>query len=212
MSTRPNTAPHPPQEIIYVVDDDEAMRDSLEFLLESVQLPSRSFPSAQAFLDEVQADWHGCLLLDVRMPGMSGLDLQAELNAREIPLPVVIMTAYADVPMAIRAMHQGAVDFIEKPFNEQTLLDRIHQALEQHRALQERRVQRDRAVNLVERLTPREREVMALVVKGRLNKQIAGDLNLSQKTVEQHRARVMEKMEAESLAGLVRLSIAAGEN
>ncbi len=194
---------------VFVVDDDRAMRESLQFLLESISMPVQTFDSAQSFLDRWDASSLGCLLLDVRMPGMSGLELQQELQRRDVRLPVIIMTAYADVPMAVQAMHLGAMDFIEKPFNEQQLLDRINKALD--RAARERRsaeevtVLRDRA----DRLTPREHEVMRLVVRGRLNKQIAHELNLSMKTVEQHRAKVMEKMEADSLAVLVRMALEA---
>lgn len=205
--TRPNETGK-----IFVVDDDEAMRESLAFLLESVDLEPVLFDSAQAFLDR-HGDGEppeGCLLLDVRMPGMSGLDLQDELRERGLEIPIVIMTAHADVPMAVRAMHQGALDFLEKPFNDQDLLDRLHRALDRDRELRRAREERRVAAERVERLTPREREVMEGVVRGRLNKQIAGDLNLAVKTVEQYRAQVMRKMEADSLADLVRMAFVLG--
>lgn len=199
------------QALVYVVDDDQAMRESLEFLLDSLGIAARTFSSGHDFLDRYEpAAGPACLLLDVRMPGLSGLDLQALLRERQIELPVIMVTAYADVPMAVRAMHQGAVDFLEKPFNERQLLEVIEKALA-HDSEQQRA--RERTQSLQEhlaRLTPREREVMLLVVRGLLNKQIASELDLSMKTVEQHRARVMEKMEAESLAALVRMAIAAG--
>jgi two-component system response regulator FixJ len=197
--------------VVFVVDDDQAMRDSLEFLLESLGFEVRSFASAQDFLAAPEAVASpGCLLLDVRMPGMNGLDLQAALRDHRIELPVIIITAYADVPMAVRAMHQGAIDFLEKPFNDQQLLGCIERALargtEQQRSREQEHGVRDRLA----RLTPREKEVMELVVRGLLNKQIAGELALSMKTVEQHRARVMEKMEADGLASLVKMAITAG--
>jgi len=197
--------------LVFVVDDDQAMRESLEFLLESLQLRVRSFSSAGEFLAAYEASASpGCLLLDVRMPGMSGLDLQAALREKRIDLPVIIITAYADVPMAVRAMHQGAVDFLEKPFNEEQLLSCIRRALARDSELQRGREHSQRIKDRLARLTPREREVMALVVRGLLNKQIAGELNLSMKTVEQHRSRVMEKMEADGLATLVRMALAVG--
>jgi two-component system, LuxR family, response regulator FixJ len=199
------------QALVLVVDDDQAMRESMEFLLDSLGLQVRSFASAQEFLGRYQPPVSAaCLLLDVRMPGMNGLDLQTCLRERGIDLPVIIITAYADVPMAVRAMHQGAADFLEKPFNEQQLLVCIEKALAratEHLQTRERiQILEDRLA----RLTPREREVLLLVVRGLLNKQIARELDLSMKTVEQHRARVMEKLEADSLAALVRMAIALG--
>lgn len=196
--------------MVYVIDDDEAMRESLAFLFESVGLPVQAFASGRAFLDAHRSAMQGCLLLDVRMPGMSGLDLQERLQERNIRLPIVFMTAYADVPMAVRAMRTGAVDFIEKPFNEQQLLDCIQRALKHDRVRRKDREKLKPIEQRLERLTPREGEVMELVVKGLLNKQIASQLQLSVKTVEQHRARVMEKMDADSLAELVRMALAVG--
>lgn len=195
---------------VFIVDDDDAMRESLEFLLESVGIEVRSFPVALEFLDFYRPEMGGCLLLDVRIPGMGGLELQEKLRQRGYRIPVIVMTAYADVPMAVRAMQAGALDFIEKPFNDQQLLDRVHQALDQEQTL---RRQQDETASIrshFEQLTPREREVLELVVEGHLNKQIASQLGLSVKTVEQHRARVMEKTEAGSLAELVRMAIAVG--
>jgi two-component system, LuxR family, response regulator FixJ len=184
---------------VFVVDDDAAVRDSLRMLLKSVGLPVEVFESGQEFLDADRDDRPGCLVLDIRMPGMSGLELQVKLNERHSILPIIFITGHGDVPMAVEAMQAGAVDFIQKPFRDQDLLDRINQALEKDAG--SRRMIRKR----LESLTPREKEVLDLVVAGKANKVIAGDLNLSQRTVEIHRARVMEKMEAHSLAHLVRM-------
>ena len=200
------------QETVFVVDDDQAMRSSLQWLIESVGLRVETFGSAQAFLDSYYPGRAGCLLLDVRMPGMSGLELQAYLDRREIRIPVIIITGHGDVSMAVKAMKGGAVDFIEKPFDDEQLLNSIRNALEhdeQKRALRARRA--EIAARLAE-LTPREHEVMAMVTDGKSNKEIAAALNVSAKTVEVHRARVMDKMRAESLAELVRMAmIASGE-
>lgn len=195
---------------VYIVDDDEAMRESLEFLFESVSLPARSFASAQAFLDAYDPAMRGCILLDVRMPGMGGLDLQELLQEKGSRLPILIMTAHGAVPMAVRAMRAGALDFIEKPSNEQALLDRVHHALAVEEEGRREEAEIEPLRERLETLTPREREVMDLVVQGFLNKQVAGQLGVSPKTVEQHRARVMEKMEAGHLAELVRMAITLG--
>ncbi len=205
------TRPEPAEPTIFVVDDDDAMRESLEFLLESVGLKARAFAAAEDFLDVFQAGTRGCLLLDVRMPGMGGLELQEALRAKGIDIPVIIMTGYADVPMAVRAMQAGALDFIEKPLNEQRLLERVRKAIEHEKELNRARDQIEPIRERIASLTPREHDVLKLVVAGCLNKQIARQLDLSMKTVEQHRARVMIKMEADSLAELVRMAITAGE-
>lgn len=201
----------PSDSIVFVVDDDAAVCDSLRFLIESVGLQVRTFSSADEFLAAYTPDQPGCLVLDIRMPGMSGLELQEQLAKRGYTLPVIIITAHGDVPSAVRAMHAGAVDFMSKPFNDQSLLDRVHQAL-----AKDARTRRDEAVRAaiaakVALLTPREREVMDLVVSGMSNKGIAAQLQLSAKTVETHRARVMEKMEAGSVAELVRMVLTARE-
>ncbi len=198
--------------VVYVVDDDAAMRESLTWLLDSVGLDARAFDSAGAFLEAFDDHRQGCLLLDVRMPGMSGLDLQERLRSMDCDMPVLVITGYGDVAMAVRAMKAGAVDFIEKPFNDQELLDRVQQAVEQdgrRRSQQERQVDARRRLG---RLTPREREVMHLVVTGRTNKQIAEEFGLSDRTVEVHRANIMAKTEAESLADLVRQAMLAEQN
>jgi FixJ family two-component response regulator len=194
---------------VFVVDDDEAVGNSLKLLLKSVGLPAQVFTSGQDFLDAVDATRAGCLVLDIRMPGMSGLEVQQQLNERGVMLPVIFITGHGDVPMAVEAMQHGAMDFIQKPFRDQDLLDRINQALDRDRAARELLGNRERIRQRIANLTPREREVLDLVTRGRPNKVIAGDLNLSQRTVEIHRSRVMEKMGATSLAQLVRMVIEA---
>jgi RNA polymerase sigma factor (sigma-70 family) len=197
-------------ERIYVVDDDEPMRDSLVWLLESKGLRVEAHPSAEAFLDALKDEMQGCLVLDVRMPGMSGLELFERLQARGVTLPVIFVTGHGDVPMAVSAVKKGAVDFIEKPFNEEEMLRLVRQCLETDRAQRASRREREAVRRRVATLTEREREVMNLVIAGRLNKQIADELGIATKTVEVHRARVMEKLEAESVAELVRLVMGAG--
>ena len=195
--------------LIYVVDDDEAVRDSLTMLLRAVGLPGKAFSSAAAFLESYDPEQHGCLVADIRMPGMSGLELQDELNRRGAPIPLVFITGHGDVPMAVDAMKSGALDFIEKPFRDQDLLDRVHQALAWDK---ERRSENLKTLAIRERLvtlTPRETQVMERVVQGQANKVIAMDLGVSQRTVEIHRARVMEKMGVRSVAKLVRAVEAA---
>ena len=194
---------------VFVVDDDEAVRTSLRLLLKSVGLPVETFASAQEFLDQFDPDRAGCLVLDIRMPGVSGLELQQHLNDRHSIMPVVFITGHGDVPMAVEAMQAGAVDFIQKPFRDQDLIDRINRALEKDREMRSELRERDEIRRRMSQLTPREREVLELVTQGKANKVIAGDLNVSQRTVEIHRARVMEKMGANSLAHLVRMVIEA---
>jgi FixJ family two-component response regulator len=191
--------------VVYVVDDDEAVRDSLKLLLESVDLPCQTFASASDFLDKHDPDQHSCLVADIRMPGMSGLDLQEELNDRSSTIPILFITGHGDVPMAVDAMKSGALDFIQKPFRDQELLDRIHQALESDEERREDNRELSETRNRIGRLTARETEVMHRVVQGQANKVIALDLGVSQRTVEIHRARVMQKMGARSLAELVRM-------
>jgi len=193
---------------VCIVDDDKAVRDSLQWLVESVGLKAKTYESAQRFLEEVGQEDCGCAVVDIRLPGMSGLDLQDRLNERGLEIPTLIITGHADVPVAVRAMKAGAVDFIEKPFSNQMLLDRIRDALEQDDVHRAEAAEVEEVEKRLARLTPREYEVMQLVVQGRLNKQIAGDLGLSHKTIEVHRAHVMEKMEAETLAELVRMAVA----
>jgi len=190
---------------IFLVDDDEAVRDSLGLLMKSVALNSRSFASAGEFLAEYDRDCPGCLILDIRMPGMSGMELQQKLIEMRAILPIIFITGHGDIPMAVEAMQRGAVDFIPKPFRDNELLDRINQALEDDRKNRDSLVERGEVEKRIERLTPREKEVLDLVVQGKANKVIAGDLDVSQRTVEIHRARVMEKMQVRSLAQLVRI-------
>jgi len=190
---------------VYVVDDDEAMRDSLTLLLSSVGYLSKAYPGAGEFLDDYDPGQHACLLADIRMPGMSGLEMQEELNQRGIEIPIIFITGHGDIPMAVEAMKGGAIDFLQKPFRDQDVLDRINDALqrdiERRDSMRENSVVRERLASL----TPREQEVMKRVVAGQANKVIALDLGVSQRTVEIHRARVMRKMGARSLAELVRL-------
>ena len=196
---------------VFIVDDDEAVRGSMKLLLKTLGLATQAFASAQEFLATFNKDRAGCLLLDIRMPGMSGLELQEELNARGAMLPIIFITGHGDVPMAVEAMQRGAMDFLQKPFRDQDLLDRISEALAKDRAGRELLGNRERIRARVAALTPREREVMALVTQGKANKVIAADLDLSQRTVEIHRAHVMEKMGANSLAHLVRMAIEMDE-
>ena len=196
---------------IFIVDDDAAVRDALKLLLRSVGQAVETFGSAQEFLDAYSEDRPGCLVLDIRMPGMSGLELQQRLNEKHSILPIIFITGHGDVPMAVEAMQAGAVDFIQKPFRDQDLIDRINQALEKDSSNRAALGERNDIRRRLETLTPREREVLDLVVHGKANKVIAGDLKLSQRTVEIHRARVMEKMQASSLAHLVRLVLEVGQ-
>jgi len=200
-----------PDPIVYVVDDEPAIRDSLALLLRSVGLATRTFESAQAFLDAFRPEPGACLLADVRMPGMSGLELQERLHARGLKVPVIVLTGHGDIAMAVRAMKAGAADFIEKPYNDQVLIDAVHRALAASRAPQSAPAADRAGIEArLATLSPREREVMQLVIEGKPNKVIATRLGLSTRTVEVHRAKVMEKMEARSLAELVRMALAAG--
>ena len=189
---------------VFLVDDDEAVRDSLSLLMKSVSLASQSFASAAEFLADYDPDCPGCLILDIRMPGMSGMELQQKLIDMRAILPIIFITGHGDIPMAVEAMQRGAIDFIPKPFRDNELLDRINKALEDDRANREELVERDEVEKRIQKLTPRETQVLELVVQGKANKVIAGDLEVSQRTVEIHRARVMEKMQVRSLAQLVR--------
>ena len=194
-----------PEAMVHVVDDEAAIRESLAMLLRSVGLHSRAYAGAQDFLAAWQPSALECLVCDVRMPGMSGLELQEALKARNAHLPVVLITGHGDVGMAVRAMKAGASDFIEKPFNDQVLLDAVNRALA--RARDGQGGGRAEVEGRIESLTPREREVMLLVAEGRPNKVVATRLGLSTRTVEVHRAKVMEKLQARSLAELVRMAI-----
>ncbi|WP_173768820.1 response regulator transcription factor [Nitrogeniibacter mangrovi] len=192
-----------PDQTVYIVDDDEALRDSLVWLLESNSYRVAQFDSAEVFLAAYRPEMAGCLVLDVRMPGMSGLELYERLRDRHATLPVVFITGHGDVPMAVSVLKKGAVDFIEKPFTDRDMLKLIDQCLATERENRERLRQDAAVARRLDQLTGREMEVLELIIAGRLNKQIADDLGISIKTVEVHRARVMEKMEAGSLAELV---------
>lgn len=190
---------------VFIVDDDEAVRNSLKLLMRSVGLPAVAYASAPDFLAAYDRQQPGCVVLDVRMPGMSGLELQQVLNLRGATVPVIFVTGHGDIPMAVEAMQHGAFDFLQKPFRDQDLLDRIQRALERDRATRQQLKEMSHLRERLASLTPREREVLKLVTAGKPNKVIAADLGVSQRTVEIHRARVMEKMGATSLAQLVRM-------
>ncbi|MCB1859064.1 MAG: response regulator transcription factor [Gammaproteobacteria bacterium] len=194
---------------VFVVDDDKAMRNSLKWLIESVGMKVETYASADEFVRNYYPGQAGCLLLDVRMPGMSGLELQEHFLKHEINIPIIIITGHGDVPMAVKAMKAGAVDFIEKPFNDELLLESIRLAL--NIDIEQRSTQAERAeiATHLATLTPRELEVMEMVTNGWANKEIAQRLSVSTKTVEAHRARVMEKMHARSLANLVKMAVTA---
>ena len=195
---------------VFIVDDDEAVRESLGRLMESVGLASRSYPDAQAFLDDYDERRPGCLLLDIRMPGKSGLELQQQLVADGIRIPVIIISAHGDVEKAVQAMKAGAVDFIRKPYQGQILLDRIREALKLDEKVRQQERQRAEMADRVALLTPREREIMILLVAGKRPKQIAFELGLSRKTVDVHRGHIMTKMRADSLVELARMAQAGG--
>jgi FixJ family two-component response regulator len=197
-------------QIVYVVDDDDAVRDSLRLLLKSAGLDCQVHSAAQEFLAACDPAQPGCLVLDVRMPGMSGLEMQQELNLRGATLPVIFITGHGDIPMAVEAMQHGAFDFLQKPFRDQELLDRVQRALVRDAENRVRLRHTDRIKERLATLSPREREVLDLVTQGKANKMVAGDLGVSQRTVEIHRAHVMQKMEAGSLAELVRMMMAIG--
>lgn len=192
---------------VFIVDDDEAVRGSLKLLLKSLGMPAQTYASGQEFLAGFDPQRSGCLVLDIRMPGMSGLELQAELNARGALLPIIFITGHGDVPMAVEVLQHGAMDFLQKPFRDQDLIDRINKALHKDRTGRELLGNRERIRACIAELTPREQQVLQLVIAGKANKIIAADLGLSQRTVEIHRAHVMEKMGANSLAHLVRMVV-----
>ncbi len=190
---------------VYVVDDDPAVRDSLRWLIESLQYPVETFGSAQTFLDSYSPVKQGCLVLDVRLPGMSGLQLQKKLSEDGIDLPTVIITGHGDVPLAVRALQAGALHFLEKPFHDQDVLDCVQEALELAGSKHAQRVEKENILAHMETLTPRECEVMKAIVSGATNKGIAERYEISVKTVEVHRTRVMHKMDADSLPELVKM-------
>ena len=197
------------QQLVYVVDDDQGMLDSTLWLLESVGLKGVPFTSGRAFLEACDAAANACVLLDVRMPGMGGLNVQEEMRARGIDLPIIFVSGHADVPIVVRAFKAGAVDFIEKPYNEQLLLDSVQQALERRPARPRRDARLAEVQARLDQLTPRERDVLLPLVRGYTNREVAEQLDISVKTVDLYRSRVMKRMQAETLSELVGMVIAA---
>ncbi|HEX9869604.1 MAG TPA: response regulator transcription factor [Candidatus Tectomicrobia bacterium] len=203
--------PQPDQKaIVHVVDDDASMREALQNLCHSIGIEARTYATARDFLTTAVSDAPGCLVIDIRLPDMNGLDFQAQLTQTGVRLPVVVMTGYGDIPMSVRAMKSGAVDFLPKPFNDQDMLDAVLAAIERDR--QQRAVDHDisKVRERFETLSAREQQVMQLVAVGKLNKQVAGDLGISEVTVKVHRAAVMRKMGARSLANLIRMADVIG--
>jgi FixJ family two-component response regulator len=196
--------------VIFVVDDDVAVRNSLRRLISSVGFAVEVFPSARAFLEVPRSAVPGCLVLDVRLPGLSGLDLQRELTATDAELPIIFLTGHGDIPMSVRAMKAGAVEFLTKPFREQELLDAIRSAIERDRTMRAERQERTELRRRYASLTPRERDVLAGIVAGLLNKQIAGELGTTEATVKEQRGHLMTKMEAGSVAELARFAARLG--
>lgn len=194
-----------PDTTVIIVDDDRQVREALGLLMESVGLRVAVFDSAQAFLDAFDPEKPGCIITDIRMPGMSGLELQKKLKEQRLHPPVIIITGHGDIPMAVDAMQEGALDFIEKPFNDQRLLDSVHRAIETDASQRGQATQIAEIRDRIDTLTKREREVMDLITQGKRNKTIADELHVSQSTVEAHRAKVMEKMQADTLSDLMRM-------
>jgi FixJ family two-component response regulator len=197
--------------IVYIVDDDDAIRDALRLLMKSAGLRVQPCASAEEFLSCYKPELAGCLVLDVRMPGMSGLELQHLLLERHIRVPVIIMTGHGDISMAVQAMKDGAVDFIEKPFKNDVLLERVQTSIQNDIATRKEQQHHVEAATRIASLTRREREVMELLIQGKRNKTIASELGISNRTVEAHRAKIMEKMQAHSLSDIMRVTFAASE-
>jgi len=195
---------------VFIIDDNPAVRDAIRWLVEQVGLKAKTYASAQEFLSSFRSGMRGCIVLDIRMPGMSGIELQEKLVQGNVHLPVIIVTGHGDVPITVRAMKAGAFEFLQKPFNDQTLLDAIHAALEKYSALWQQEERRNQASQSLATLTRREREVLDLLRKGKPNKVIASELNLSVRTVEGHRAKITEKMGAKSLGQLIELMLKSG--
>ena len=199
-----------PERTVFVIDDDEAVRDSLGALLELADLKVRTFASAESFLADPEIVQGGCVVADVRMPGMSGVELQEEIQRRDLPLPVIIVTGHGDVPLAVRAMKSGAIDFLEKPFDDEAMLASVRRGLAQGRDTRERAAGAKAAQEALCQLTQREREVLEHLISGKSNKIVAYELGISPRTVEIHRAHLMEKLKARNLSDLVRVALAAG--
>ncbi|HEY8508097.1 MAG TPA: response regulator transcription factor [Steroidobacteraceae bacterium] len=202
-------APPSITQTVFVVDDDAGIREALQSVLETVGFATAAYASAREFLEAYHPSQAGCLLLDIRMPGMSGLELQKQLNARGAVIPVIFVSGHGDISMAVEAMKHGAFDFLEKPFREEDLLDRVRRALARDARVRKALSEHARIRERLESLTPRERDVLNRIVEGKSNKVIGGELRISTRTVELHRAHVMEKMQASSLAELVRMMIDA---
>jgi two-component system response regulator FixJ len=204
---RDRVEPSPSAEsTVFLVDDDPTVRDALGLFLESSDLSVRGYPSAQAFLDDYRPEYPGCLVLDIRMPGMSGMELQQSLLHRNIAIPIIFLTGHGDIPMSVKALKAGAVDFIEKPFNADVLVARIREALEKDAQTREFNAYKARILACYEHLTRREREVMRFVITGSSNKEIAKALDISHRTIDVHRSRIMAKMGATSLPDLVNMA------
>lgn len=197
---------------VYIVDDNPAVRDAIRWLVEQVGLKAKPFGSAQEFLSNFRSDMRGCVVLDIRMPGMSGLELQEKLTQAGAQLPIIIVTGHGDVPITVRAMKAGAFEFLQKPFSDQVLLDAIHSALEKYSAVWEHQENCERARRSLASLTPRELEIMELLRKGKSNKAIALELDLSVRTVEGHRAHITEKMGVKSLGQLIEVMLKSETN
>jgi FixJ family two-component response regulator len=195
-----------PDPVVFIVDDDLSVRRSTERLVQATGLKVQTFTSAKEFLKNARFEGPACLVLDVRMPGLSGMDLQQELTQSGIQIPIIFITGHGDIPMSVRAMKAGAVEFLTKPFRSRGLLDAIRAALERDRSAHKERSETGELRQRYEQLTPREREVMVLVAAGLLNKQVAGELATTERTIKFHRAHIMQKMHAESLADLVRMT------
>ena len=199
-------------QLVYIVDDDDGVRESLAALLQSIGISTRGFDSAEASLEALLSECPACMLVDVRMPGMSGLELQRQLVERNLVVPLVMMTGHGDVPMAVKAMKNGAKDFLEKPFNEQSLLELVHRCMEQGIAADQQRVSKNHIRYRLDQLTGREREVLDYLIDGKTSKQIAAALGLSPKTVDVHRHNIMRKAGANSIAELVRMCLQTGSD
>lgn len=192
---------------VFIVDDDESVRDSMGLLLDTIGLAHREFATAAEFLEFYDGSQHGCMVLDIRMPGMNGLQLQQELSRINALLPIIFITGHGDIPMAVEAMRQGALDFMRKPIREQDLLDRINQALKRESNVRDLKLEQARLLERIDSLTARERQVYERVAAGQANKVIAADLGISERTVEVHRSQVMKKLKVRTLAELVRTKV-----
>ena len=195
------------KQTVFIVDDDEPVRGALQLLMKSVGHDAKTFATGNEFLASCGPEISGCLVLDIRMPGMSGLELQEKLHKQGVNIPIIFITGHGDVPMAVEAMKQGALEFLQKPFREQDLVDLVNQALEKNENSHKLALQRTEIEPRIAKLTPRERQIMDMIVQGKANKVIAIDLGVSQRTVETHRTRIMRKMQAKSLAELVQMAV-----